>query len=240
MRSTLPLQCCLLILSLAKSLGAGVLVYKQHSFHSDSLAKAITYDSIESDGVVTWATVGGNRLRFEKTQFHTWTELPKSLPARIATDSEVDELALQLNQLENFSKRFSNAAPLTKATLEMFREAANQLRSGKVRYESNWITRDEYENILAETSAATAARIAKEREEKAALEKRKQLMIEAEEERRLAEIQRERQEREARRQARISKLKSKITDIRTEINDIESNIISLGHRMSELAAENDE
>lgn len=240
MKHHLIYQIFVSVLLLCQAQAGGVLVYKNHASFDDSFAHAIPYDSIENHGFVIWVNAGDKKLRFEKSQFHVWIELPKSLPAQIANPNEIASINFKLGEVEKFTNRFKKAEPLTKASIGLLRGAAEQLQSGNVRYQSTWIPKQDYEKILADTLADAEKRQEMEKTAKLEALERERMTLESEAKQRIAEAEKARQEREAKREARVAEVLDEIQAIRAEISELESKIIALGRESEDLAAKNNE
>lgn len=194
--------------------GEGVLVYKEQSFHSDKTAHAFRYDRIEGEGFVTWVIVGKERKRFEKTQQHTWVELPTVPPGEVISTQEIAAITAQRDQIQQVSSRFPNAAPIAKKSLDLHNEWCKQLGEGMVRHRGEWMSREQYLDMQAKQAADEQA--AKEYAER----KRKEL-VEAEMQRTLAKEQEARAQEEAARTAIIDAKKAELRELQDEIGAIE-------------------
>ena len=156
----------LVIISLPTAKADGILVYKNQSFHSNDLAHAIIYQRIEPQGVVTWATTSGQRIRFEKTQFYVWAELPSSLPNEIMSDAEKNWLTSQIAPIEKIRKDYPQTIAMTDRTFEMLDDARTNIGAGKIRHEGAWIELEAFKNaiLVKENEARTKERARAETE----------------------------------------------------------------------------
>ncbi len=229
----------LLALTFGKANSQGVFVYKSQNFHSDGLAKALRYDNLEADGLATWVTLGGERLRFEKQQFHTWAELPAALPARLITPAEQAWLSAQIASVQAIS-RFPTAAGMVQPTLKMLTEAAQMIKEGMVRENGQWLKREESDAAMARREAARIEALAEE-------EHRDRMRAEAEERQRkealaeqVAAHKREQERREALREARIAVIESDIADLEKMIQGAREKNQRLGVRLSNLLGSNED
>jgi hypothetical protein len=197
---------------LADAAAQGILAYKTQNYHKDSDAKILVFDSIQPEGFVTWVTVKGKRLRFEKTNFHTWVILPRELPQQIILDEEKKELSEAIKEIRDFTSRFPGAKQYTQETIDFLESAQRSLANGKVWKQSNWITAQEHEKSLEE--ARIAENMVQRRLEEAKANKLRLAKLEAEEIQRLAKA--ERAAMENRRIKMIEGISIKINQIEQE------------------------
>jgi hypothetical protein len=205
---------CLSLWSGGIARGEGVLIYKNQPFHPDSAAYAFRYDRIEGEGFVTWVIVGKERKRFEKTQFHTWVELPTVPPADVISPQDITSITAQRDEIQKACTRFPNAAPIAKKSLELHNDWCKKLGEGMVRYRGEWMSKKDYDDSQAKQAADEKA--AKELAEK----KRKE-MVESEMARKLAKEQAAREQQEAARMAVIDEKKAELRELQDQIDTIE-------------------
>ncbi len=228
-----------LVLTVGDAHSQGVFVYKSQYFHSDGLAKALLYEHLEADGLVTWVTVGGERMRFEKRQFHTWAELPATLPNRLVTPAEQAWLSAQLTSLQAISK-FPRAAEIAKPTLEMLTEAGEKLRAGMVRDKGTWLKRAEFDAAMASEEAARMAAAAEEelqarmKADAEELKRKEALAAEA------AAHKMEQARREALREARIAAIEADIADLEKKIQSAREENGRIGVQLANLVGSNED
>jgi hypothetical protein len=208
--------------------GDGVFIYKNQPFHPDKSAYAFRYDRVEAEGFVTWVIVGTERKRFEKTQFHTWVELPTTLPADVTSTHDINSILAQREEILKVSTRFPNAAPIARQSLELHNEWCTRLREGIVRHGGTWVPKKDYLDTQAKKAAE--AKAAKELAEQKEREK-----IELETKQRMAEAEAARQKREATRIAIIDAKQAEVRELRKEIDSIEDSTTRLIRQLETLA-----
>lgn len=218
---------CLSLWSGGLAHGDGVLIYKNQPFHPDKSAHAFRYDRVEGGGFVTWVIVGSERKRFEKTQFHTWVELPTALPAEITSAEDITSILAQRDEIQKVCTRFPNAAPIAKQSLELHNEWCTKFRDGMVRYRGEWMSKKAYTDMQAKQVADVQA--AKELAEQKERER-----IELETKRNMAEAEEARQRREATRIAIIDAKQAEIRELREEIDSIEESTTRLVQQLETL------
>jgi hypothetical protein len=219
---------CLFLWSAGFAHGEGVLVYKNQAFHSDKAAYALRYDRIEGEGFVTWVIVGKERKRFEKTQFHVWLELPMALPTELTSEHELASILTQRDEIEKFSKRFPNAAPIARKSLDLHGEWCVKIREGMVRHLGEWMPKKAYLDLQAKREAEA-------QEAKAEAERKQKEIVESEMERKLAEAQQARQRQEAARMAAVDAKKAEIRELQDKISSIEESTNRLIQKLETLA-----
>jgi hypothetical protein len=96
---------------------------------------------------------GKERKRFEKTQFHVWLELPMSLPNELTGDSDLASILTQRDEIEKFSNRFPNAAPIARKSLDLHGEWCVKVRAGMVRHLGEWMPKKAYLDLQAKREA---------------------------------------------------------------------------------------
>ena len=204
---------CLALSFLGIAHGEGVLIYKNQPFHPDASAHAFRYDRIEGEGFVTWVVVGKDRKRFEKTQFHTWVELPTDPPAEATSTQVIAAITAQRDEIQKACTRFPNAAPIAKKSLELHNEWCKKFTGGMVRHGGQWMTRKEHTDLLAKQ--VTEAREEKETAER--IRRKKAELVEQ----KLAEEQEIRQRQEAARTALVDAKKAELRELQDEIDSID-------------------
>ncbi|MCW1885204.1 hypothetical protein OKA04_10735 [Luteolibacter flavescens] len=194
--------------------GEGVLVYKNQTFHPDQSAPAIRYDRIEGEGFVSWVFVGKEKKRFEKTQFHLWLELPQDLPHDVTSDYDLKAISLRKDEMEKFTKRFPNAAPIAKKSLDLHIEWCAKIKEGMVRHGGEWMPKKTYLDLQAKIAADEQAA-------KDLAERKSKELVESEMQRKLAKEREVRRIKEAARAATVDRHKAKLRKLQDEIAEIE-------------------
>lgn len=221
----------------------GILVYKTQPFHSNELAHAFIYQRIEPQGVVTWATTSGQRIRFEKTQFYVWTELPSSLPTEIMSDAEKNWLTSQIAPIEKIRKNYPQTIAMTDRSFKMLDEAKANIGAGKIRHEGAWIELEAFKNaILAKENVARAKEKARAEAESSRLREeaaneRKKKEVEAANERKRIAAETEMERAKATRIMEQQRLESlaRTNEINRALPEVESEIEELQIENNRLA-----
>lgn len=163
----------LLGLAVSRAPGAGVLVYKEHHFHHDERAPAVRATWLQGDQHVVWFRTDEGRVRFERHEFFRFIEVPDALPAMMADKPVRDRLAAEQAGLERFSERFDQAAPLLAPAISMLSRAVARYDKGEVIHRGKWLSREDYDALLAdEAEAVASAREESRRRAMQALEQR--------------------------------------------------------------------
>lgn len=172
--------------------------------------------------------VGKERKRFEKTQFHTWVELPTTLPTEVISDRDITSIVAQRDEIQKTCTRFPNAAPIAKQSLELHNEWCAKFQDGMVRHAGEWMSKKDYADLQAKR--ATEAREAKE-----LAERKRREAVEREMEWQLAKAQQARQREEAARRAAIDAKKAELRELQDEIGSLEESTDRLIRNLETLA-----
>jgi hypothetical protein len=129
--------------------GAGVAALKDQSFHNDSAAKPLVYSEMIDHGapLVTFQ-VGGKKVTIERSKIAATVEVPTSVPNQILDETAIAPLRKSLNELTEFTNRFSQIRPLLSKHLDSLSSHVNNFDAGKIRYNAEWKSKQEYAIFL--------------------------------------------------------------------------------------------
>lgn len=128
----------------------GIFAYKNQYFHNDKDAHLILYSEVDPGGPVTWVVSGGKRIGFETSQPHEWIELPTRLPANLVLPHETTSVSEKIREIQRFVEKYPKSAKACESVLQLQVSAEDKIKSGQVRYQSEWMTRENYREIVAE------------------------------------------------------------------------------------------
>ena len=137
---------------------AGVAVIKEQAYHRDSSARPVAYQQVvDSQGPwVRLITPTGN-VDIRRALLADRIDVPDTIPASILNDGDVAPLRETLRKLQAFSERYPLSLPLLTPPIASLQGHLARFDAGEVRFEGNWISRDEL-------NAQNAAREAEEKE----------------------------------------------------------------------------
>lgn len=205
----------------------GIFAYKNQSFHDDKDANLILYDTVEPGGLVTWVVSGGKRTRFETSQPHEWIELPTTLPANLVLPYETSAVSEKVREIQKFVKKYPRSAKACESTLQLHVSAEEKLKTGELRYQSKWMTREDYGEIVAERmreGQIAQATLVKAREDRIKLEE--------------AIISKKLASKEAVYFSRIQAIEAEIQEIEAENKSLKSTMRDRFSEISKIIIEN--
>lgn len=163
----------ILVLGCGSLSADGIFAYKNQSFHDDKDANLILYSSVDPSGPVTWVVSGGKRIRFETSQPHEWIELPSTLPANLVLPHETSSVSEKVREIQKFVEKYPKSTKACESALQLQLSAEKKLKAGEVRYQSEWMNREDYREIVAERkreAQMAQATLVKAREDRIKLE----------------------------------------------------------------------
>lgn len=139
-------------------LGVGVAMIKEQPFHNDTSAKPVIITGLkDSNGPLIVLETSSRNITIERAKLAGHVEVFNTLPSSITTEVELQPIINKLNELRNFSKRFSQSESILKGHIEPMSQVVNRFESGEVRYNDNWIARSSYNQILEQLDAESQA-----------------------------------------------------------------------------------
>lgn len=142
---------------------AGVAVIKEWSFHRDSTARPVVYlRMIDSHGPYIRLVTRGGNIDIPRSRLANHIEVPDSIPSRIMEEKDVSFLRTELSAIRGFSMRYPPSAGLLEPVADALAGHLARFDAGEVRFEGNWMRRNELDSLLA--SRRREAGLARERE----------------------------------------------------------------------------
>lgn len=142
---------------------AGVAVIKEWDFHRDSTAKPVVYlRIIDSHGPYLRLVTRSGNIDIPRSRLANHIEVPDSVPSLIMEEKDVSFLRTELSAIRAFSARYPLSAGWLEPLAGSLAGHLARFDAGEVRFEGNWMRRNELDSLLA--SRRREARLARERE----------------------------------------------------------------------------
>jgi len=212
------------------SYSAGIAAVKQKDYHSDASASSFVFTSYRDIGRAYVFEIGNKTITKEKNGLIFILDIPTSLPKVVVNDKDIESVVKVQKEIESFSKRFPKTKSLLEPNLKIVTDFTKEYKSGKLRYDGKWMSKNDYESIIKEKkrSSEEYKEIMKKEQEIARVEEeKKQAFIDAQTEKGLAyfegkwiAIDEAKKLKEIkRRKARVNRLvkNNSITDVRMKI-----------------------
>ncbi len=134
--------------ALSASKGAGIAAIKEQPFHSDNLAKPFVYAKILSSTPISVSfDLGQKQIALERVKVVALVDVPE-LPQNIRNESELADIHKVYDGIKSFANRYVQCAPLLQPYIENFKRSIERFNDGEVRYNSVWLSKQEYAAIL--------------------------------------------------------------------------------------------
>jgi hypothetical protein len=147
-RNPLFLTPAALAFAVCTAQAVGVAALKEQPFHRDSTAKAVVYSHIlDSRGPHLRLVRGRQNVEILRTHLVGRIDLPEAMPATLLEEHEIAPYREVLADARNFTARYSQSAPVLKPYYDSLCNHIHRFDSGEVRFEGNWITRNELKSI---------------------------------------------------------------------------------------------
>jgi hypothetical protein len=129
---------------------AGVAVLKEWNFHRDTTAKPVVYlRIIDSHGPYLRLVTRRGNLDIPRFKLANHIEAPDSIPSRIMEEGDAVSLRTQLLAIKRFAARYPLSAGLLEPLSDALAGHLARFDAGQVRFEDNWMTRNELDSFLA-------------------------------------------------------------------------------------------
>lgn len=155
----------LLVFSTFLCEGAGIVAWKEHSFHEDSLADVAVYSRKRHNGVEGIFNIKGKEFYIPSGRYW-FLELPNSLPMELADTFQYESLLRQKSEMAAFLKRFPKSSPVLDPWLKQLKEYQDKYDSGKYFVNGAWIEKSIYEQQQAELKEQRKQRRLKEEQKR--------------------------------------------------------------------------
>lgn len=145
----LPLFALLCLVLPALLPAAGVAVYKDREFHSNTTAEAFAFESVTRSVVAThFKLIDAPYPRsISNDHFVDLIQVPSKIPDQLIAPHEVDWIERSVARLQAFATKYPTAKPLLQGHIDALQNCQQRLADGWVRHNRQWIRRDEYEQI---------------------------------------------------------------------------------------------
>ena len=165
MKHLFPYIIGLLIFFVVLCEGAGIVAWKEHSFHEDSLADVAVYSRKRHNGVEGIFNIKGKEFYIPSGRYW-FLELPNSLPMELADTFQYESLLRQKSEMAAFLKRFPKSSPVLDPWLKQLKEYQDKYDSGKYFVNGAWIEKSIYEQQQAELKEQRKQRRLKEEQKR--------------------------------------------------------------------------
>jgi hypothetical protein len=152
----------------------GIAAIKEQDFHSDSAAQVIVYSRIIAPpGPYVKIVTSQKTVNLQRSKFAGNVDVMTQIPSFIESDQDIAPIRLSLEQITNFSKRFTKSEPLLKPHIAALQFHIQKFEDNQVRHEGVWIPRMEYAKILAREAKERKQNQLIRQEEREELERKK-------------------------------------------------------------------
>jgi hypothetical protein len=154
--------------------GDGIAAIKDQDFHSDSAAQVLIYSRIIAPpGPYVKIVTSQRTINLQRSKFAGNVDVMTQIPSFIESDQDLAPVRLSLEQITNFSKKFTKSEPLLKPHIAALQSHIQKFEDNQVRHEGVWIPRMEYAKILAKEAREQKENELKRQEEREELERKK-------------------------------------------------------------------
>lgn len=144
--------CCIissLIISAFYCEGAGIVAWKEQSFHEDSMAKIATYSRRKLSGNEGVFNVNGKDI-YLPASLYWCIDIPNSLPQELSDSTQYEMLLKKKYEMGVFRKRFPKSSAILDPWLQQLQEYQEKYESGKRFVDGIWMEKLAYEQQQAE------------------------------------------------------------------------------------------
>lgn len=128
--------------------GAGIAVFKEQPYHSDSSATPVIYAKVlDSVPTAVRFDLGGKEASYDRSKFVTNIDIPE-FPEYLRSEQEAAPLRQWHDNLKSFAERFPKTSKILQPYIESYSKALARLQNGEVRYSGSWISASAYAVIL--------------------------------------------------------------------------------------------
>lgn len=154
--------------------GDGLAAIKEQDFHSDSAAQVIVYSRIIAHpGPYVKIVTSQKTINIQRSKFAGNVDVMTQIPSFIESDQDLAPIRFSLEQITNFSKRFTKSEPLLKLHIAALQSHIQKFEDNQVRHEGVWIPRMEYAKILAKEAREEKESELNRKQEREELERKK-------------------------------------------------------------------
>lgn len=145
--------------------GAGIVAWKDQSFHQDSMAKIATYSRRKLSGNEGVFNVNGKDI-YLPARLYWCIDIPNSLPQELSDSIQYEMLLKQKYEMGVFRKRFPKSSAILDHWLEQLQEYQDNYDSGKYFVDGVWMEKAVYEQQQAELREKRKQRRLKEEQKR--------------------------------------------------------------------------
>ena len=145
--------------------GAGIVAWKDQSFHEDSMAKIVTYSRRKLSGNEGVFNVNGKDI-YLPASLYWCIDIPNSLPQELSDSTQYEMLLQQKYEMGVFLKRFPKSSAILDPWLKQLQEYQDNYDSGKYFVDGVWMEKAVYEQQQAELREKRKQRRLKEEQKR--------------------------------------------------------------------------
>ncbi len=138
----------LLVFSTFLCEGAGLVAWKQHTFHEDSLAHVSTYSRKRFNGNEGIFHINGKDIYLPGGRYW-FIEIPNTLPLELVDSWQYEDLLRQRHEMRVFRDRFPKSSAILDPWLKRLQEYQDNYDSGKRFVNGVWMEKSTYEQQQA-------------------------------------------------------------------------------------------
>lgn len=155
----------LLVFSTFLCEGAGIVAWKDQSFHQDSMAKIATYSRRKLSGNEGVFNVNGKDI-YLPASLYWCIDIPNSLPQELSDSTQYEMLLKQKYEMSVFLKRFPKSSNILDPWLKKLQEYQQKYDSGQYLVDGAWMEKAVYEQQQAELREKRKQRRLKEEQKR--------------------------------------------------------------------------
>lgn len=138
----------LLVFSTLLCEGAGIVAWKQHAFHEDSLAHVSTYSRKRFNGNEGIFHINGKDVYLPGGRYW-YIDIPNGLPSELSDSVQYEMILKQKYEMGVFRKRFPKSSAILDPWLNQLKEYQDNYDSGKRFVDGVWMEKSAYEQQQA-------------------------------------------------------------------------------------------
>ena len=128
--------------------GAGIAVFKEQPYHSDSSATPVVYAKIlDSVPSAVRFDLGGKEAAYDRSTFVANIDIP-DFPDNLRSEQEAAPLRQWHDSLKAFAERFPKTSKTLQPYIDSYSKSLVRLHNGEVRYSGSWMSAAAYAAIV--------------------------------------------------------------------------------------------
>lgn len=124
--------------------GAGIVAFKDQTFHQDAGANVIAYVELKDNGSPSIkVNTGSKEFYIDRLKLAGTVDVFSALPANITNESELEIVRKKAKEYRDFSTKFPKSVPLLANHIAALDACIKGVEGGKARYSGKWMAKDE-------------------------------------------------------------------------------------------------